>query len=1328
MTPSAAPTANRRTRRWAVGIAIAVSVAVLAWSAAGFLLLPWLVKRELPRIAEEQMQLRLRIGEVAFNPFTLALRVSGLAVEDRAGKPLVSLAGGTVRLEWRSLLRRAWVLSDLRLDTPAVHAVIDAEGRLNLAALVPPQRGEPSGGLPRFAIGSLALRSGSIAFEDQRAGYRNRMEQLSVDLNALTTLSAEPGGHVLGAQLASGAKLRWKGELALTPLTASGTLAVDGVAMADLTPYLDEFAAARITSGSADLELPYRLSLTDGRPELRLAGARVVARDVAVAAKDAKAPFAAIGGLQLDGVDLELGLGQPRLRARLLRANGLRLDAQRGADGSIDLARLLLSRPGALPAGGPAPVWQAELAAIEVDGASANFVDASAKVPLAIAARGLMLRAKLAAASGQDGVRVQFDASELGLASLDAGRAGQSRPGASPAEAAVKLAGLSVGSIRLDSGARTIDVATLAVTSVGVDAAMNGGRLDLLDFLPGGPDGASTPWRTSIGALTVNGGSLDFVDDSAKVPVALALRGLKLRAKVASGPGKDGLRVRVDVPESSFETLQAGPAAAPATVAVKLAGVSATSAQFDSGAHTLDVATLRIASLGVASALRDGHFALLDLVPGSGGARPSGAATAGAGANKAVVPASPAPPTMVARIKSLELADGALSVRDEGTGTTLGLDGVTAKLGDLTSEALSSSKAKPMAFELAAAVRSGGRLKARGHAVPAAGSAEATVEASGVALAPLQPFLARFTGARLASGDASLAGKLQAGGKDAKLVFNGSATLSDVALKDPLGTPLMAWKTLGARSMRLSVAPDRLDIDELRLSSPAAVLAIAKDGSSNLSRVFPDKTAPAAGSSAATATTATKGAAPTPVAAAGPPAAGMAVLVRRLRMDDGVLEFSDENISPGFTARMHELAGTADALSSDRDTRSQFAFEGRIEEFGYARLSGSVNAFAPRDRTTFRVQMRNVDLTRATPYSMRFAGYRIASGRLSLDVNYRVRDGAIEGDNQFTLEQFTLGERVDSPDALKLPLELAVAMLKDADGRIVLDLPIRGSLDDPQFSIAPLVWKAIGNLVGSIVTAPFRALARLFGGGAGEDVGTIAFEPGGSRLLPPEREKIIQVAGMLAKRPELKLVIPVRFDSGVDPEALRRAAFARDLGRRAGYEVRDEDAAGPVNTRDRPTREALRALFTERFSAAELDKLKAEAEAKYAAAAKTAAAGTSQPRPPVPAPVPDGAPADSEAAATARISLLDRVRNLAAGEPQVADSREFYSTLVRRLRDAQPLPADAMTALARRRGETIEAALRAAGAAPARLSVNVAAPVANVAAKQVSVTLSLSAR
>jgi hypothetical protein len=397
-------------------------------------------------------------------------------------------------------------------------------------------------------------------------------------------------------------------------------------------------------------------------------------------------------------------------------------------------------------------------------------------------------------------------------------------------------------------------------------------------------------------------------------------------------------------------------------------------------------------------------------------------------------------------------------------------------------------------------------------------------------------------------------------------------------------------------------------------------------------------------------------------------------------------------------AKIYELAGTANGLSSDPDARSQFTFEGRVDEFGYARLSGSVNPFAPRNRSTFRVELRNLDLATASPYAMRFAGYRIATGRLTADLNYRVRANVIEGDNKITLDKFTLGERVESPDALKLPFELAIALLKDPDGTISLELPVTGNLDDPQFSLAPLIWKAVGKLLGNIIAAPFRALAHLFGGGSEGEGGVIAFDPGASRLLPPEREKLGRIVEVLAKRPEIKLLIPAHFDSEADTRAMKRAALGREIGRRAGFALAEGDAPGPVNLEDKPTRAALRALFAERFSKAELDKLRTEAEAKANAAGQTAP------------------------------SVTEKVRNFASGEPQVVDAREFYQTLLRRVRDAQALPPNALAELAQQRGLAIEAALQAAGADASRMSRTTAEPTANAEARSVTVHLSLAAR
>ena len=1160
-------------RRWPWIVSAILVAASLSWAAAGFLLLPWLAKRELPRIAEEQMQLRLRIGDIAFNPFSLKLRVADIAVGDRAGLPLAALAAGSVQLDWRSLPRRAWMVSEISLQSPSVNAVVAEDGRLNLAALIPPDDGKAPSSMPRFDIGALALRDGSISFEDRREGYQNRIEKLSFDLSHLSSLAGEPGRYSLNAQTAGGARLRWTGDATLSPLAAGGTLVVEALPLAELTPYFDDVAAGRIVSGSLDVELPYRLTLPGGRPEFSLAGAKLAMRGLALTASEASVPFASIGALVLDGI--QFASGPRHLSAQRLRLDDVKLVARRDVDGSLDLDRLL-ARP----------------------------------------------------------------------------KAGAASPGPSEAGAA---------------------------------------------------PGATQPWLAEVSAVEINGVSASLADSSAKIPVAMDIQGLKLHGKLSASSGKStgagtaAAQVTFDATELSIDSATAKPIGSPAEASVKLGGLTLGSLRFDSGARTLDIGSARIASMALEVALRQGRLSIADLMPGSGIA---------AGTDKqAAAGAKP----FAARLKALELADGTVNFLDADDGIALALERVTARLGDLSTEALSSSAAKPVTFDLAAAIKSGGRLGARGRAMPAAGTLDATVEASGVALAPLQPLLARYAGLRLAAGDASLAGRLVAGGKEQKLLYAGSAAVTNLALDDAGGSRLVAWKSLATSSLRLSLSPNRVDIDELRLLGPVSALAIAKDGTSNLSRALPKKEGPPmtgpplAGASAGPSGSSAKGQAPGAVTGATVPDtvdgnATMAVQVRRLRMDDGVLEFSDESIGQGFKTRIHELAGTANGLSSDRETRSQFAFEGRIDEFGFARLSGSVNVFAPRDRTTFRVEMRNVDLTRATPYSVRFAGYRIASGRLGLDVNYRLRGGLIEGENHFTLEQFSLGERVDSPDALKLPFELAIALLKDSDGRIVLDLPITGSLDDPQFSIAPLVWKAIGNLIGGIVTAPFRALARLFGGNSTEQSGTIAFDAGASRLLPPERANIIRVSEILAKRPQLKLAIPARYDSQADARALRRAALAREVGRRAGFAVGDEEAPGPVSTEDRRTREVLRALFAERFSPAELDKLKFAAEAKSRG---------------------DGA---------AKPALLERLRNLAAGEPQIADAREFYATLLGRLRDAQPLPPNALTDLARRRGEIIETALREAGVAPERLAVTAAPPSADAESRQVTIALSLSAR
>ena len=193
-----------------------------------------------------------------------------------------------------------------------------------------------------------------------------------------------------------------------------------------------------------------------------------------------------------------------------------------------------------------------------------------------------------------------------------------------------------------------------------------------------------------------------------------------------------------------------------------------------------------------------------------------------------------------------------------------------------------------------------------------------------------------------------------------------------------------------------------------------------------------------------------KAVAPTTTNAAGRP---VSVRIRRVRLQNAKLDFTDLSLRPQFSAKIYELNGVINGLSSNREARSKIEFDGRVDEFGLARIRGELNPFAPRNNTDINIVFKNVDMVPASPYSMKFAGYKVAEGKILAGPATGGARQPVRGQQPIVIDKLTLGERVDSPDALKLPLQLAIAILKDSEGRIDLGLPISGNLSDPKFSL-----------------------------------------------------------------------------------------------------------------------------------------------------------------------------------------------------------------------------------------------------------------------------------
>ncbi|HEY3784029.1 MAG TPA: DUF748 domain-containing protein [Steroidobacteraceae bacterium] len=271
----------------------------------------------------------------------------------------------------------------------------------------------------------------------------------------------------------------------------------------------------------------------------------------------------------------------------------------------------------------------------------------------------------------------------------------------------------------------------------------------------------------------------------------------------------------------------------------------------------------------------------------------------------------------------------------------------------------------------------------------------------------------------------------------------------------------------------------------------------------------------------------------------------MAIAIDDIRIEDGSANYADFWIQPHFAVGIQTLHGTITGLKSDPRARAKVELKGNVDRYAPVHIWGEVNPLAATAYSDLNLSFKGVELSTVTPYSGHFAGYKIEKGKLSVDISYKIENRQLSAQHRFVIDQLELGDRVESPDAVKLPLKIAVALLKDRNGVINVDLPVTGSLDNPQFRLGPLIWKAVLGLLSKVATAPFAALGHLFGGGA--QMKYVDFGAGSAVLDPPEHDKLSTLAKALKEKTQLELDVPVTFSSDLDRPALATARLDRQL-------------------------------------------------------------------------------------------------------------------------------------------------------------------------------------
>ena len=449
---------------------------------------------------------------------------------------------------------------------------------------------------------------------------------------------------------------------------------------------------------------------------------------------------------------------------------------------------------------------------------------------------------------------------------------------------------------------------------------------------------------------------------------------------------------------------------------------------------------------------------------------------------------------------------------------------------------------------------------------------------------------------------------------------------------------LLAWNELAIDRWEFDSAASHLGISSLRFDQPYGRIRINEDRSTNLDGLVrepePESASPEQEETDAFA---------------------ISFLVGGIAVDDGSMDFADLSLPLPFATRIASLEGTISTVDSRSVEPADIRLEGQVDDYGLARIQGSMYLPDPVVSTDVSVEFRNLLMRNLSPYSAAFAGREIDEGKLDLDLEYVIDGGLLKGENAVVLSDLVLGAKVDAPDAVSLPLDLAVALLKNSEGVIDVQLPVEGDINNPEFRIGGVIWQAFTTLLTKVVTAPFRLLGNLVGIDS-EDFGQFQFLAGRHDLTPPELERIAQLQEALTQRPELGLEIMGVFDPAVDGPALQYLQLRQTVFERLGRDPTEEGSAGEML--DEEIRSALEDLYRERFPDQPLEELKA--------------AHTAPP----------------------------------AGDPEakpVFDALAYAGDLGERLVASEPMGPEQLTALGRDRAQAVADAFLADGLDPARV-------------------------
>lgn len=1137
---NASPNRLRTVTRVVVGAAL---VAVTWTGLVGHWLPGWLRPR-VESAATEALGTPVRLGGLAIAPWRLEATVTDLAVGP-ADKPWLKLKQAEVGVSLESLWRLAPVIKRLDLLAPELDIERLSADRFNFSPLLdklqqpspePRADTEPA----RFAVLNIRLRDGVVRYADRVLDQSHRVDRIRLEVPFVSSLPSDVDVTVqplLEAHI-DGSALRVAGRTHPFQSTLHSEVDVrwQDVDLAHwlqaLRPLLPEpwRPLARHGRLDTDLKVVFEQRPSPAVPLLAIQG-RLGVRSLDLslpAMPGAGALDAGWQQLELGGLDL-----QPLVRKATLAKlslEGVNVKLRPVGEGASSATKSVK----------PSHV-AAEAAAAQAPAASAASAVADAQKPVAPWAWSIgQVRIGLSSIDVQTFAAPwpRLTQGVIEVQGLDGGERAQ------PAKWTLSLSDEHEGKVAAQG--------QLQVAQLAAEAELQVDQWRLPPWLAPVQQSGLLPVTVKQGQLSLHARvRVNALPNAAGQPPLLRVEGTKV--------GVEGAQVLLAAVQPDAD--QAG------WRSLTLDGVEADVglAEGAAGLQRLKVAAVTLDALDAAVS-RDAQGRVLAGLTARPGA-PTAASPASSGPAPARVTEPPAQPIIAIDLVQCRGCAVRLTDRSVQPAARFAL-----QQADLSVQGVSQRLDQVMKIDLRTRAQGRGQVGFQGELRPDPLQLKGQVSVSALELRALQPYLDPHVNVTLAGAAALAQGRVSVDtvrhrGSDVLNVrYQGRLGLQDLRLRDRVNDAmLLRWASFTLDRTDLVWRDGAIDADLgfIALKDFYGRVIVNRDGSLNLASVVRRE-----GEAAATSVTtpqATGKPVSTPAEAASaasapaPTTTSTTAASPRLRwqgihLEKGEVDFTDTFIQPNYSAHLTRLAGDISAVSSAQPEPAKVEVNATLDDSAPVRISGQLHPLGPKLFTDIQGVAKGIELTRLTPYSARYAGYPIEKGTLSVNVHYRVDGGQLQADNQVFLDQLTFGERVDSPDATKLPVLLAVSLLKNTRGEIDVNLPISGSLDDPEFSVGGIVWRVIVNLLTKAVTAPFSLLA----GDSGGELGNVPFQPGLAALDDTARTRLDKLAEKLKDRPSLKLEATGWADADLDREGLRQA-HVQQLMRRAKAKAKGLD-------------------------------------------------------------------------------------------------------------------------------------------------------------------------